>query len=542
MSRREHKRTTLGIRRGIPVALLIIFSSALFFQVVLFNYALKVIWRNNSGETLSLLGESLTLSMREVQRESGSQGALRFAGRISKYFPHFDVEVIEAKEKFTTSGKGEGVAANDRKGQYQGRSRYFMKDHKGVIVLPLDGGGGAGKVYSFEFDFPGRAELDRMSIIVAATSFLYALVLFIFTYFVFRKKISMPLSGLLRAVGEIEGGNESARVDNMPPNELGRLGDVINSALDSLEGKRRELEEIVGTLRNTNEELTKSRAQVIRAEKMATIGRLSSGIAHEVGNPLMAIKGYAAHLLKNTGVDDEQRDCLKRVGDESHRIEGILKGLLAHTRINVGEVKEADVAEIISDIIGSLSYRKIFEKIEVLKEITPVPMVQINPEKLRQVLLNLIMNSIDSIPSYGTLTIRTYLREHSTALEGGRGMRRRKTDPPKTDFTIMRKGSDAEREIQAGQFVIVEVSDTGMGIKEEDKSHIFDPFFTTKDPGEGTGLGLSVTSAILSSYGGHITFDSQPGEGSVFRVFVPVSVARKNRKNLDFQMIDEGDS
>jgi signal transduction histidine kinase len=513
---------TLGIRKGIPVALVIIFSTALLFQLFLFSYAASLLWRNYTAGFLTLLTESLSSSVNEIFRIEGSEGVVRFTEQITSTYPGFTAKEIEV----VTEKRGEhveGLTESERSALHSGNPISYSKKKRGVILVPIIGRGVEGRIYAFEFDLRGLGDLSRMSVIVGATSFLYILVLFFFTYFVFRKKISSPLSNLLDVVSKIEEGDRDMRVKDMPPNELGRFGDVLNSALDLLEGQRRDLEGIVETLEKTNEELKQSRAQVIRAEKLATIGRLSSGIAHEVGNPLMAIKGYVAHILRNTEVSDEQADCLNRVHDESERIEGILKGLLAHSRISVQKVEEADVIETIGDIIRSLSYRKMCERITIHEEYQTMSKALIDPGKLRQVLLNLFMNGIDAMPESGTLTVRTYLEEIITGGAKLEQVRRRETDPPESNFSKMRKNLGIRKERLEDRFVVVEISDTGSGIKEEDKGKIFDPFFTTKEPGKGTGLGLSVTSAILDSYNGHVSFESEEGKGSMFRVYVPAS-------------------
>lgn len=522
MPDRKQKRPTLGIRRGIPVALIIIFSSALLFQLFLFSYAVNIIWRNYTAGVISLITESLNRSVNDVFRLEGKEGLGRLTRELTSSYPGLKTKVFNGGDFPRGELIGE-LNENERRMLYSGNPISLSKNKKGVILVPIGGPASAGSVYSFEFDFQGLGEINRLSIIVGATSFLYILVLFVFTYFVFRKKVTAPLSNLLHVITRVEEGDWETRVKDMPPNELGRLGDVLNSALDLLDGRRRELEKTVETLEATNEELRKSRAQVIQAEKMATIGRLSSGIAHEVGNPLMAIKGYVAHLLRNTSVNDEQRDCLKRVHDDSERIEGILKGLLAHSRISSGEAEEADVEEIIGDIIESISYRKMVEKIEIVQELNPVSRGLINPEKLRQVLLNVFMNGIDAMPTSGRLTVKSYMEKSASSVSEFPHIRRRKTDPPESNFARLRKNLGMRMDRLVDQNVVIEIADTGTGIREEDKEKIFDPFFTTKEPGKGTGLGLSVTSAILNAYNGHISFESEEGRGSVFRIYVPAT-------------------
>ncbi|RMG59692.1 MAG: two-component sensor histidine kinase, partial [Deltaproteobacteria bacterium] len=339
---------------------------------------------------------------------------------------------------------------------------------------------------------------------------------------VFTKYGSRPLGHLVEAVERFEEGGEVSPPHGIPDNELARLAEVLVSAFSRKKKKQGELEETVSALKRANEELTRSRQQLIRVEKLATVGRLASGIAHEVGNPLASIKGYAEYLLDSSELTEEQRECLERLLKESVRIEGILKGLLQHSRGKVEGPGETDVNRLVEDILSALSYRKLSERVEVVTRFSPVPPALIDEDRLRQVLLNVILNAFESMPDGGRLTVRTFFRE----VEEPSPPRRRRTDPPDADFTLMRKGATRVLPDTSKGRVVIEVEDTGGGIPEEDLEKIFDPFYTTKEPGKGTGLGLSISSAILDSYDGFIEVESRVGEGSLFRIVLPASKRR----------------
>ncbi len=517
-----NQKKDLGIRKGIPLALLIIFGAALIFQLLLFTLTSDLLSKVNREQVFFSLGNAIKGGVTAAIRGRGEDGLNEYLKDLSTSIPGLRTSILANFPKHPIARSGKELPREKVNQLLAGNILYSMEGKEWRIFIPLSGEGARRKILKISVKSNAGKSREKVTLIVAATSLFYVLVLYLFTLFVFRRRISIPLSQFLKVVRKVENGEKGIRVEGLPGNELGRLGDVLNSALSAIEGKRDELEKMVVALKKSNEELEISRAQVIRMEKFATIGSLASGLAHEVGNPLMAVMGYAEYLMKNTSLDEEQRDCLKRIVDESKRIEGIVKGLLAHARVSVEEKEAAKGEEIVEDILESLSFRKIFENITVKKIYGGVPEVAISSDKLRQVLMNIILNSVDSMPEGGTLTVKTYLKERKE--EGHRGKSRRKTDPPDSDYSRMRvypvkkywKGED--------RFVVIEIGDTGSGIKVEDRRNIFDPFFTTKEPGKGTGLGLSVASAIIDSYGGYISFSSEEGRGTVFQVCLPARV------------------
>ncbi|MFH1623645.1 MAG: ATP-binding protein [Pseudomonadota bacterium] len=340
--------------------------------------------------------------------------------------------------------------------------------------------------------------------------------------FLLSRSIVKPVKELLRATEKISEGDFSQRTGETGINEISQLSLSFNRM-------SRRLGEYVESLERTNTELKQAQEEVIRSEKLASVGRLAAGIAHEIGNPIGAILGYV-HILEN-GVDntEEEKDYLRRIEDESNRISSIINDLLDFSRPSSVKIDEVNVNQIIGATISLLSPQKILENIRVdLKLEEDLPSVFIDQNQLQQVIVNLIINASDAMPDGGDLTIQT--TQTLTHSEVGRDIAesaaRRRDDPTHVDYSYLRKDygrlSVYQEPKEPGRYVTVMVSDTGCGIKKEDRSRIFDPFYTTKPPGKGTGLGLTTCLRIIESFGGHIDVESQEGKGTTFAILLPV--------------------
>ncbi len=243
-------------------------------------------------------------------------------------------------------------------------------------------------------------------------------------------------------------------------------------------------------------------AQIIQSQKLAAIGQLSAGIAHEVNNPLAIIgeeAGWMQDLLKRESMSQmpemaELQDSLREIVAQAGRCREITHKLLSFARKMESAIRDVDMNALVDDVVGMREREARLSNIEIVKDFSPdLPIIHSEPSLLRQVLLNLINNAIDAIPKGGTITVRTLPNE------GGDGG------------------------------VSFSVSDTGMGIPKENLEKIFDPFFTTKVPGKGTGLGLSICHGIIEKLGGGISVSSQPGAGTMFLVRLPAEAPPEAR-------------
>lgn len=234
-------------------------------------------------------------------------------------------------------------------------------------------------------------------------------------------------------------------------------------------------------------DLRDSQAQLIQAGKLAAIGQLTAGIAHELNNPLTSVLGYA-QLLQEADLDEQLRADLDKIVQGAERTAHVVRNLLAFARQQKPERRLINVNDIVLSILDLRAYHLKVENIEVIKELAhDLPSTVADPSQLSQVFLNLINNAQQAVVEThrgGTLTVRT--------------------------------------ELVNGDMIHVEVADDGPGIPLENMGRIFDPFFTTKEVGQGTGLGLSICYGIVQEHGGRIWAESLPGQGTTFFVELPV--------------------
>ena len=229
--------------------------------------------------------------------------------------------------------------------------------------------------------------------------------------------------------------------------------------------------------------------QLQHAEKMASIGLLAAGVAHEVNTPLAGISSYTQMLRAQTDESDSRSPLLEKIEKQTFRAAKIINNLLNFSRSGTSEFETLDVNKIVLDVLSLVEHQLDNSHIKVRKELAEgLPPVRGNENRLQQVFFNLILNARDAMPSGGWLTLAT------------------------------RSDDDA---------LVVEVRDTGLGIKREDIKRIYDPFFTTKGIGRGTGLGLSVSYGILQEHGGAIFVESAPGQGTTFQVALPPLVVQE---------------
>jgi two-component system NtrC family sensor kinase len=235
-------------------------------------------------------------------------------------------------------------------------------------------------------------------------------------------------------------------------------------------------------------------SRMLQTEKMAAVGQLVSGIAHELNNPLTAIMGYA-QLLLGHGLAPAQLSEAKKVYQEAERARRIVKNLLYFARESTPERTGVDINEIVERTLALRSYELRVENIVVhCKLHRNLPQTLADPYQLQQVVLNLVINAEQALlegRGEGHIRIRTSL-----------------VTPPAGHLTKRR--------------ILIEISDDGPGIRAEIASRVFDPFFTTKPAGLGTGLGLSIVYGIVHQHGGEVTFENQPGGGVKFTVELPV--------------------
>lgn len=361
-----------------------------------------------------------------------------------------------------------------------------------------------------------------------------SIVLIVFGSFLLSRVLVRPLKDLVRLTQKISDGDFNQTIEVTSTNEIGQLITSFNRMIERLKEKQDNIEMHLESLELANVKLKQAQEELIRTEKLASIGRFAAGVAHEVGNPLGSILGYTNILAREEATREETQDYLKRIEKEIERINRIVKELLNFARPSRLEIQEVEINRVIEDTLSLLSYQKNFKNIETRLNLQPdLPMIRANESQLSQVFINIVLNAVDAMPDGGVLGIETedYVvgSRSKDDLEHPYSPRRR-DDPLETDYFQLRSPNPFSvlftKFIRGDRLIKVKISDTGMGIKKEDLEKVFDPFFTTKDPDKGTGLGLSVSLRIIESLRGEVKVRSEEGKGSTFEIYFPVATIK----------------
>jgi two-component system, NtrC family, sensor kinase len=351
-------------------------------------------------------------------------------------------------------------------------------------------------------------------------------VLFMFGGALLRRAIVSPMERLAGDTRRIAHGDYHHRAGPSESLELDELSGSINAMADRLIADQELLAENVASLDRTNEELVVARDQVVHAARLASVGTLAAGIAHEVGNPLGAIMAYAdvarARAEKNGG-DTEILDSIR---EEARRIDRIVRGLLDYARPRETEVGPASPARVLAKVRDLLENQgKLDEVVHAWSVADQVPDVVMEPHQLEQVLVNLLLNALDALDNSAEPRIEVTLFAEEG--EVTRLPKRRADDPPGINYLHRRRVSKDDRGkgidplFTARCVVVIGVRDNGPGIAEENLENVFDPFFTTKEPGKGTGLGLSICARLVEGMGGRIQASNAPDGGACFTIRLP---------------------
>ncbi len=298
-----------------------------------------------------------------------------------------------------------------------------------------------------------------------------ALAIYISTYLV--NLYTRPINRLIQATSEIARGNyHPVELSPEESAEVREMAEYFNQMVRAVEERDRRLQEM-------------AEKTILRSEKLASIGRLASGIAHELNNPLTGILTYSSLLLEELKGTPYEED-LKVIKEETMRCRKIIRGLLDFARDYRPEKVPVNLNKLIEEVLSILENHVNFHNIKIIRNFDPaLPEVRVDADEFRSVVNNLAMNAADAMPSGGELTITTsFDREQNQ--------------------------------------VIIRVADTGVGISEENMKRIFEPFFTTKEKGKGTGLGLAMVYGVIKRHNGTIDVKSKVGEGTEFIIKLPV--------------------
>jgi len=307
---------------------------------------------------------------------------------------------------------------------------------------------------------------------------------------------------------------------------LARVMDTADAVADGdLEARApdadtRDFATLAERLNRMTDRLLDAQSQLVRSEKLASIGRLAAGVAHEVGNPLGAIGTYV-EVLRRRGGDPEVMAGLTR---ELERVDRIVRSLLDYARPQEDPLVPVDADKIVRAAFELLRAQGAFRNVRADTDVgMHVPEVMGRAHILEQTLVNLLLNAIDATPLGGSIVIGA----RRWAYEPGQSLPKRASDPGDSRFPRVSERRPARVEFADGQpGTLIFVADSGPGVTPEDREKIFEPFYTTKAPGQGTGLGLAIVARSVHDMGGVVWVDNAREGGAAFKLFFPIAIHR----------------
>jgi two-component system NtrC family sensor kinase len=331
-----------------------------------------------------------------------------------------------------------------------------------------------------------RSQEYRMEFIVITCLLLLCIGMLI--TFMTQRLVDRPVQRLVQHTAQVSAGNMNARIPITSADELGDLSEAVNEMTENLSKAQEELKEWAGSLERKvearSQEIVQMQVQLHRSEKLASLGNLVAGIAHEINNPLSGILLYASIVDSDKRLDPTLKPDLERVIAECRRCAEIVKQLLEFSREALPHKEAVSLNNLLDKVIALLQHQPSFQNIRIKRcydeDLSPV---FVDANQMQQVFVNLFINASHAMPKSGEINVVT-----SRSDDGGSAC--------------------------------MEISDTGCGIPEEDLQRIFDPFFTTK--AEGTGLGLSISYGIVENNAGKIEVRSTVGVGTTFTILLPL--------------------
>lgn len=354
-----------------------------------------------------------------------------------------------------------------------------IRDIEGKII---------GMLYVGMLEAPYVDLRNRVVFIFLGIALFGVILLSIIAYYT-TNSITRPIKELVFATSKVTDGDLSSRVEINSHDEIGELADSFNKMTTSLSKYEKELKGWAETLeikvKERTEELESTQKQLIQSEKLASLGKMAAGVAHEINNPLTAVLTFSKLLLDDLDKDDPQQEDLQTIVDETLRCRDIVRSLLDFSRETKSKKIPENINNIIENTLFLIEHQATFHDIKIDKKLSSgLPKIPLDASQIKQVFMNMFLNAAEAMSGRGTLTITSSYDDN--------------------------------------KFLVINIKDTGCGIPKKDINKLFDPFFTTKKVGKGTGLGLAVTYGIIKSHQGLIEVKSTVGEGTEFIIKFPV--------------------
>lgn len=336
----------------------------------------------------------------------------------------------------------------------------------------------------------------RVMITFTFMASMLVILLLVLLYFSTNRIIN-PLLKIVEATQKIAKGDLSHKVKVNSRDEIGYLAESFNKMTDDLDAANNKLIEWGKTLEKKVEERTKElremQAHLIQSEKLASLGKLAAGVAHEINNPLGGILIYSHLILEDISKDSPYHDNLRKIVKETTRCKEIVKGLLEFARPKEPETSIVNINDVVEKALSIMETKTLFQNIKIKKKYSSsLPKITADSAQLQQVFINIILNAAEAMDGNGSLTLETGINSEENQ-------------------------------------IYIRFQDTGPGIPEEVKNRLFEPFFTTKEVGKGTGLGLAISYSFIRKHNGNIEVKSKMDEGSTFIVKLPIKDEHKKQ-------------
>lgn len=317
---------------------------------------------------------------------------------------------------------------------------------------------------------------------IAVWIILFLMVIAFLSFYVLSRRIVKPIKELIFVTEKISKDEFPDKIDIGNVRELNQLSDALRKMYLQIAHSKVALRKNIEALEESSKVIQRTQKELTASDKLASLGRLSAGVAHEIGNPLSGILGYLEILKRSSNLSDQEKNrFLVNIRNETLRIDKIIKTLLDYAKPKDLEISSVNINEIITNTVNLLRTQGVFNNIDLEISLDDtVKNIEADPHQISQVIINIILNAKDALPDKGKISIKS-IRDQAGGVE-------------------------------------VRIRDNGSGIPNDYIDKIFDPFFTTKDPGKGTGLGLSVSARIVQLFGGRISVDSKQNEGTTFKI------------------------
>ncbi|MBF0225457.1 MAG: hypothetical protein HQK76_08395 [Desulfobacterales bacterium] len=448
---------------------------------ITFDEAGSIIVNNNIEKILEFDNERLLSLIIDKEGNYLFSNLKKSFNNYEYLFRAANLAIMNNKTDILFYGKTWGVFWQEKKDLIVSSPILFHNDIAGSVIISFE----------LEKTFSHLRTSQKISLIYIAIN---TIVFTILSLYIIVKIAIKPIHKLVKRAEEYKDEDTFNFIYEKEENEFGILSRSLNMMIKRISDDKKRLKNSLVSIEKANLELKKAQNEIIQAEKLASIGKLSAGIAHEIGNPIGIILGYLDLLKQKDITDKEKEDFINRAEKEISRIDTIIKQLLNFSRQPFFDPESKISAhKLIHEMLDIMKIQPIMSEIKLNMDLkADNDNICIDPNQLKQVFLNIMLNAGDAVRDSNSGCIKIYTQ----------------------NIYVESKNT---------KMLKVTFKDNGIGIPKENLNNIFDPFFTTKDPGKGTGLGLYVCFMIIDKANGFFKIESNKGEGTSINIFIPTT-------------------